>query len=52
MVLPFFVEPGLLLACFVWLRLEMYSRKIGRRLQGKCGNLLKTEGNEGGEERE
>jgi hypothetical protein len=34
MVLPFFVESGLLLA--------MYSRKFGLRLQGKFGNLLKT----------
>jgi hypothetical protein len=40
--LPFFVETGLLLACFVWLQLEMYSRKFGLRLQRKCGNLLKT----------
>ena len=42
MVLPFFVEAGLLLADFVWLQLEMYSRKFGLRLHGKCGNLLKT----------
>jgi hypothetical protein len=32
------------LACFVWLQLEMYSRKFGLRLQGKFGNLLKTRG--------
>src|SRR5205809_2731842 len=36
---PFFVEAGLL---FVWLHLEMYSRKFGLRLQRKFGNLLKT----------
>jgi hypothetical protein len=35
MVVPFFVEAGLLLACFVWLLLEMYSRKFGLRLRGK-----------------
>jgi hypothetical protein len=38
MVFPFFGEAGLLLACFVWLQLEMYSRKFGLRLRGKCGN--------------
>jgi hypothetical protein len=27
---------------FVWLQLEMYSRKFGLRLHGKFGNLLKT----------
>src|SRR5438552_168232 len=36
----FFVEAGLL---FVWLDLEMYSRKFGLRLQRKFGNLLKTQ---------
>jgi len=36
MVIPFFVEAGLLL------QLRMYSRKIGLRLQRKFGNLLKT----------
>src|SRR5437773_5444793 len=36
---PFFVGAGLL---FVWLHLEMYSRKFGLRLQRKFGNLLKT----------
>ena len=40
MVLPFFVEAGLLLARLCWL--EMYSRKFGLRLQGKFENLLKT----------
>src|SRR4029453_19074051 len=42
MVLSFFVEAELLLACFVWLPLKMYSRKFGLRLHGKFGNLLKT----------
>jgi hypothetical protein len=27
---------------FVWLLLEMYSRKFGLRLRGRFGNLLKT----------
>jgi hypothetical protein len=35
MVFPFFVEAELLLACFVWLQLQMYSRKFGLRLRGK-----------------
>ena len=33
-----------MLACFVWLWLEMYSRKFGLRLRGNCGNLLSTRG--------
>src|SRR5262249_40923022 len=36
---PFVVEAGWL---FVWLQLEMYSRKFGLRLQRKFRNLLKT----------
>src|SRR5436309_13195352 len=36
---PFFVEAGLL---FVWVHLQMYSRKFGLRLQRKLGNLLQT----------
>src|SRR5436309_6387983 len=37
---PFFVEAGWL---FVWLQLEMYSRKFGLRLHGKCKKLLRPQ---------